>query len=178
MLKRYRQVFEGRSLRALAGVHPGADRVADDQPSPLALLSSRLLRFVAAPIYQPSRQDYLDLLRNEIVPGEYRPTALERDVLTVRERPAQIACHEQVAFFKPSVIRRVGEGERQDAIIDQVLTVDASKALGKDDSQAEVARRHRGVLARGSLTVIVAGDDRMSAPVADRARSFDIGRVD
>jgi hypothetical protein len=59
-------------------------------------------------------------------------------------------------------IRRVGEGEREYAEVDQVLPVDPGETLGQYGLEAEVARSQRRVLATRSLAVVGPGDDGMA----------------
>jgi len=68
-----------------------------------------------------------------------------------------------VAFGKRVVIVFVDEGQRQHAEVDQVLSVDTCEATRDNGPQAEIARSKRRVFAARALTVVVAGDDRMTA---------------
>ena len=79
------------------------------------------------------------------------------------QRPVHAGEPDHVALRDPVVVGRVGEGQRQDAEIGQVLPVDAGEAPGQHHAQAEVARRERGVLAARALPVVVAGDDGVAA---------------
>jgi hypothetical protein len=85
---------------------------------------------------------------------------------------------EHVVLLDAVVVGRVVEGERQDPEVHEVLPVDAGEALGHHQTQPEIARRERGVLAARSLAVVVAVDHGMTASPARRLRPADIALVD
>src|SRR5437762_4255533 len=57
------------------------------------------------------------------------------------------------------VVARVLEREGQDALLLEVRLVDAGEALDEDDGAAQVARRHRRVLAARAFTIVLVADD-------------------
>ena len=72
------------------------------------------------------------------------------------------------------VVRRVGELQRQDAEVDQVLAVDAGEGLRDHRLDAQIHRRKRGVLARGALAVVLAAEDEPAAELLARARELGV----
>ena len=74
--------------------------------------------------------------------------AVERNFIALSERAMQVARGQGIALVQAVVVGRIGEDQRQDAVIDQVLPVDTGKALGQDKSQSRVSRCHGSVLAR------------------------------
>jgi hypothetical protein len=52
--------------------------------------------------------------------GPYRALAVERDVIAPTERPMQITHVQGIALVQAIVVGRIGEDQRQDAVIDQV----------------------------------------------------------
>src|SRR5947207_13477981 len=63
------------------------------------------------------------------------------------------------------VVRVVLEGQGEDALCDEVATMDAGERLGEDGLHPELQRRQRSVLARGALAVVLAADDEPLAPL-------------
>jgi len=57
------------------------------------------------------------------------------------------------------IVGVVQETQRQNAVVDQILLVDAGIALGYDRLNAKEHRRHGRVLARAALAVVGTGDD-------------------
>src|SRR5207244_2058232 len=70
-----------------------------------------------------------------------------------------------LALLGARVVALVGEGERHDAVRDQVRPVDACEAPRDDAADAEVERREGRLLAARALAVVVAADDDPSAPL-------------
>src|SRR5918999_5175210 len=71
---------------------------------------------------------------------------------------------ELVADLEP-VVGLLDDGEREQALSDQVAPVDAGEALGEDAADSEGERGQGGVLAAGPLAVVVAADDEPALPV-------------
>src|SRR5215211_5440866 len=70
---------------------------------------------------------------------------------------------QRVADLEP-VVGRLVDAQRDQALGDQVAAVDAGETLGEDAADAEGERGQGGVLAAGSLAVVVAADDEASVP--------------
>ena len=104
-----------------------------------------------------------------------RTPAFERDLIAILESTAQIAGAEHVVLAQPVIVGVIGEDERQHALIDEVLAVNAGKAFGQHHPKAQRSRRDRGMLARGSLAVVFSRNDRMSG--AGRACALDIAAI-
>src|SRR5699024_7323049 len=72
---------------------------------------------------------------------------------------AQVGDEQVVAGRDLVVVGVVGEVQRQDSEVGQVLPVDTGVGLGDHQAQPEVSGDDRGVLPRGALPVVGAGDD-------------------
>ena len=74
--------------------------------------------------------------------------AREHDGIPARELVAQVLAVQLIADLQAiiSVVMREKEGEN--AVIDEILTVNARETLSDHDAQAEIARRRGGVFAR------------------------------
>ncbi len=84
----------------------------------------------------------------------------------------------RISSLDTVVVCRVGEGERQDPEVDEVLPMDPREGLRDHHPQAEVARGERCVLAARALTVVVGPDHRVAAALARPGRPLRIGLVD
>ena len=72
---------------------------------------------------------------------------------------AQVGQRDAVSVAHPVVVRRVGEHQRQHALLLEIAFVDARERARQDRRAAEIARRHRGVLAARPLAVVLVPDD-------------------
>jgi hypothetical protein len=54
---------------------------------------------------------------------------------------------QDVVLIDRVVVTGIGEFERQDSVVGEILPVDAGEGLGDDNAQPEVTGRDRGVLA-------------------------------
>src|SRR6478672_6017260 len=86
-------------------------------------------------------------------------------------QPQYVALHQVVVIF------RVSQRQRQHAEVDQVLPMNARKALDQYDPQTEIARREGRVLTAGALPIVSAGDNRVSANLASGQGALVIGFV-
>src|SRR4051794_4222263 len=83
------------------------------------------------------------------------------DLGAVAHRSAQVVDGEGVAGGDAVVVAVVGELQRQDPEVGQVLPVDAGVRLGDHHAQPEVPGHDGGVFPRGALPVVGAGDDHV-----------------
>ena len=72
---------------------------------------------------------------------------------------------QHVAVLDPVIVGRVGEGQRHDPEIDEVVQVDPLDALGDDGADAQVHGAQGGMLPRGALPVAQAGHDGRGEPL-------------
>src|ERR1700730_10464518 len=93
---------------------------------------------------------------------------------TLHARPTA----DHVPRLDPVVIAGMREGERQTPEVDQVLPMDAGKALGDHHLEAEITWRKRSVVAARSLSVVLAGDNGMSLVGPDLLGSPRIALID
>ena len=93
------------------------------------------------------------------------------DAAAWRERRDSGQRHPVVGRAHPAIVGRVGERERQDALLLEVRLVYARKALRNDCGAAEVPGRHGRMLAAAALAVVFAAyDDPPDAVPPVRAR--------
>ena len=133
----------------------------------------------AQPIDDTAGQQDVDLPRREVVRQRDAASADGRRDRVPAAEPATDAVElHALALERAVVIGSVGEGQRQDAEIDQILPVDAGETASDGDAQVEMARRECRVLAARSLAVIVAADDDMPACVATGERALGVAGVE
>src|SRR6185437_4207615 len=117
------------------------------------------LGLVSAPVDQAACQNHVDLQRSEIVARPHRPMAIKGDGLAVLELAAQIAGTQHVVLMQSAIVGLVDEGQRQDAVVDEVLAVNARKALRQHNPQPQVSRGRCGMFPRRALAVVATSDD-------------------
>src|SRR5581483_8386778 len=101
----------------------------------------RGLRSIPAPIDQPAGQNHIDLPRGEAMARPQRAAAIEHHVLAALQGAAQIVGTQDVVLLQTLIVGLVDKRQGQNAVIDQVLAMDARKALRQHHPQAQVSRR-------------------------------------
>jgi hypothetical protein len=99
---------------------------------------------------------------------------MDEDFRAGHERVPQACQQEHIALLDTAVIGGIRELECEYAEIGQVLPMDPRERDGHDRTQPEEAWGDRGVLPRGSLAVVGAGDDNVAGRVAGPGRA---GRI-
>src|SRR5947209_15507425 len=74
-----------------------------------------------------------------------------------------------ISLSDPLVVGLISERERNQALSDQIASVDAGKRFGDDRSDPQLLGSQDGMFPAGALTVVVASDDEASAPVPSAA---------
>src|SRR5436190_13541450 len=117
--------------------------------SPASAMASWPLRcaLLALPVDEAAGEDHIDLFFREAVLGGNRAGAFERDVLATRERATQIAHLQNISLAQPVVVLGMDEHQRQHAVIDEVLPMDAGKPFCQHESQSQIPRRDRRMFA-------------------------------
>ena len=146
-----------RERRTMSGMpEEGVDL---DPPPPL------LLRQLTdeAPV-----EDHLHLpVRELVTEGVLGPVHPAGDLVPLLQLLVHVLERQDRALVDLRALALVGELEREDPEVGQVLPVDAGEGLGDHDAQAEVARADRGVLAGRALAVVGAADDGVPGRVLD-----------
>src|SRR5919201_4038586 len=92
---------------------------------------------------------------------------------------AEAADSHAVLRLEEVVVAGIAEHERQDALFLQIALVDSREALRDDGLAPEIPRRHGGMLAAGSLAVVLVADDHPAdAPALEISRDLREGLVD
>jgi hypothetical protein len=81
------------------------------------------------------------------------------DLVAALNRLADIRQAQDMFWRDLLPVIRIGKGQGKDAEVDQVLPVNAGKALRDDGFDAEIARANGGMLAALSLAVIAPADE-------------------
>ena len=105
-------------------------------------------------VNQPSGQNGIQLARTQSVLGG-KKCILRRvpdgDRAVMAKRLDRAFDTEYILLADAIVVVGIHKHQRQYPEIDQILPVDARKALGDNHPQTEIARRQRGVLSSGTL---------------------------
>ena len=90
-----------------------------------------------------------DFLKRQVMDRFDISVAAREDYgIPVRELAAQVLAVQLIADLQTVISVIVCEEQRQDAVIDEILAVNARETLSDDYAQAEIARRRGGVFAR------------------------------
>src|SRR5882724_1674660 len=84
---------------------------------------------------------------------------------------------QDIPWRDPVPVVQIGEGQGKDAEVDQILPVNARKALVDDGVDPEIARGNGRMLAARSLTIIAPGDDERAGLLVSH-RPLIIRRID
>ena len=129
-------------------------------------------------LMSPPGKDHIYLCCGEAVLRRDGSLALKSDVISAFECPTKIANDNYVTLPQSIIVLQLSEDERENSVVDQILSMDACKSLGEHKSQSQIARRHGGMLTRRPLTVVATGYHGVSGSAAHRASTGKIGRID